>query len=101
MKKSLMLSAVFIAVVGMIAVSCGGSSEDCKTCTSYKVYAEGTSIGQEAPGTRFTKKFCGTALVRQELLDGASAGTVVPTASAVDGTKSVGELKVNWSVECQ
>lgn len=95
-----MLVAVLIAVLGMIVVSCGGSSETCKTCTSYKEWDEGTSKGLEAAGTRFVKKFCGTELIRQEVLEGTSAGTIIPTV-AVDGTKTIGALKVIWRVECE
>lgn len=101
MKKSLMLVAVLVAVLGMIVVSCSGSSEDCKTCTSYKEWSEGTSKGLEAAGTRFVKQFCGTALIRQELLEGQSAGTMTPTTALDGNTKVVGTLSVIWRVECE
>lgn len=100
MKKSLVIVAVLIAVLGMVVVSCGGSSEDCKTCTSYKEWNEGSSNGTPVEGTLFVRKFCGANLIRQEVLDGQSAGTMTPTV-AVDGTKTVGALKVIWRVDCE
>lgn len=96
-----MLVAVLIAVLGMIAVSCGGSSEECKTCTTYKEWDEGTNKGHEVSGTLFVKKFCGSSLIRQELLEGQPAGTVVPTTAVATDTKVIGALNVIWRVDCE